>query len=163
MAQKTKSQLKSTLVDGHVLTGEDCTDLVDSLKGVQAPVSDPTASGSATAFIDSITQDAEGKIAVTKKVMDLSGFLTLRDLVPYQKGDVQVVGILDVTSEDPGKDVSIKHGKGHYPTVRLIGNSGLEVEAGAYMVTHLSEAELTITVAGDELDSTDFPYRYILD
>ena len=36
-------------------------------KTVQTAVSDPTASGSATAFIDSISQDANGEITVTKK------------------------------------------------------------------------------------------------
>lgn len=36
-------------------------------KTVQTAVSDPTASGSATAFIDSISQDTNGKITVSKK------------------------------------------------------------------------------------------------
>lgn len=38
-----------------------------SYKVVQAAVSDPAASGNATAFIDSISQDTNGKITVTKK------------------------------------------------------------------------------------------------
>lgn len=38
-----------------------------SYKVVQTAVSDPSASGNATAFIDSISQDTNGKITVTKK------------------------------------------------------------------------------------------------
>lgn len=38
-----------------------------SYKVVQIAVSDPTASGNATAFIDSISQDTNGKITATKK------------------------------------------------------------------------------------------------
>ena len=70
MAQKTKQQLKNTLVNGHLVTGGDFTDLVDSLKGLQSPVNSPSASGSATAFIDSISQDTEGVVTVTKKSVD---------------------------------------------------------------------------------------------
>lgn len=38
-------------------------------KGIQTPVADPAASGSAVAFIDSITQDAQGVITPTKKTV----------------------------------------------------------------------------------------------
>lgn len=150
-------------MNGYKMQGSDFTDLVDSLKGLQTPVADPTASGSATAFIASITQDAEGKVTVTKKVMDLSGFLTLRDLITYQKGDVQVVGRLGVTAEDAEVTETVRHGKNHYPTVRLMGQDGVEVKSDAFVVTHLSVDVLTITVAGDELDVNGFPYQYILD
>ena len=44
-----------------------------SYKVLQPPVTDPTANGSATKFIDSITQDANGNITVTKKNLDTSG------------------------------------------------------------------------------------------
>lgn len=150
-------------MNGYKMQGSDFTDLVDSLKGLQTPVTDPTASGSATAFIASITQNAEGKVAVTKKNIDLSWFLTQRDLIPYQKGDVQVVGRLGVTDTDAEVTETVRHGKNHYPTVRLMGQDGVEVKSDAFVVTHLSVDELTITVAGDELDVNGFPYQYILD
>lgn len=38
-------------------------------KKIQTPVADPTASGNAVAFIDSITQDAQGVISATKKTV----------------------------------------------------------------------------------------------
>lgn len=44
-------------------------------KTKQTAVSDPTASGSASAFIDSISQDANGKITVTKKNLSLPSIL----------------------------------------------------------------------------------------
>lgn len=44
-------------------------------KSKQTAVSDPTASGSASAFIDSISQDANGKITVTKKNLSLPSIL----------------------------------------------------------------------------------------
>ncbi len=44
-----------------------------SYKMIQSAVGDPTANGNATAFIDSISQDANGVITVTKKNLDTSG------------------------------------------------------------------------------------------
>lgn len=44
-----------------------------SYKIVQTAVSSPSASGSTTAFIDTISQDANGVITVTKKNLDTSG------------------------------------------------------------------------------------------
>ena len=44
---------------------------VGSYKTVQTAVSSPSASGKATAFIDTISQDTNGKITVTKKNVDL--------------------------------------------------------------------------------------------
>lgn len=41
-------------------------------KKLQMPVTNPTASGNATAFIDSISQDAQGVITVTKKNVNLA-------------------------------------------------------------------------------------------
>lgn len=44
-----------------------------SYKTIQTAVSSPTASGSTTAFIDTISQDENGVITVTKKNLDTSG------------------------------------------------------------------------------------------
>lgn len=44
-----------------------------SYKVVQSAVNSPAANGSATAFIDTISQDANGNISVTKKNLDTSG------------------------------------------------------------------------------------------
>ena len=45
--------------------------LPSTVKIKQSPVADPSASGTATAFIDSISQNANGEITVTKKNVDI--------------------------------------------------------------------------------------------
>lgn len=156
MAQKTKQQLKDTLVNGHLVTGGDFTDLVDSLKGVQSPVSSPSASGDATAFIDSITQDAEGNITATKKNVNFTGYQTMARMAGYQNLDLQQVG--DVTAAAGGSQ-SINHNMKHYPTVRLMDDTGIEVSPSEYQVKHADDMTLVITL-GESLGSS---YKYILD
>ena len=156
MAQKTKQQLKDTLVNGHLVTGGDFTDLVDSLKGLQSPVSSPSASGNATAFIDSITQDAEGNITVTKKNVNFSGYQTTAGMANYQQLDLQQVG--DVTAAAGGSQ-TINHNMKHYPTVRLMDANGYEVDTRDYTVKHADNMTLEITLGGSLTDS----YKYILD
>jgi uncharacterized protein (DUF111 family) len=64
--------LKQLLVDGHLLTGDDCTDVIDSLKGVQTPVEVPTPAGMAGyAFVETLTQNGEGVISATKGVLPI--------------------------------------------------------------------------------------------
>src|SRR5574344_1920000 len=67
MAVESKDQLISEWKEGQSITGTKTKNLIESLKHVQDAVSSPVASGVATAFIDTITQDSEGKITVTKK------------------------------------------------------------------------------------------------
>ena len=156
MAQKTKQQLKDTLVNGHLVTGGDFTDLVDSLKSLQSPVSSPSASGNATAFIDSISQDAEGNITATKKNVNFSGYQTVAGMANYQQLDLQQVG--DVTASAGGSQ-TINHRMKHYPTVRLIDDTGIEVSPSEYQVKHADNMTLEITLGGSLTDS----YKYILD
>lgn len=49
------------------------TDANKKLSAVSLAVSDPSAEGQTTTFIDSISQDATGKISATKKNLDTSG------------------------------------------------------------------------------------------
>lgn len=156
MAQKTKEQLKSLLVDGHLVTGADCTDLIESLKGLQSPVSDPSASGTSTTFIATITQDAEGKIVVTKKTVNFSGYLPNTALNNMQDYDLQQVGAVTAAA---GESQSITHKMKHYPTVRLIDGGGIEVKATEYTVTHVDTNTLVIALGASLTGS----YRYILD
>ena len=156
MAQKTKEELKSTLVNGHLVTGGDFTDLVDSLKGMQTAVSNPSASGNATAFIDSISQDAEGKITATKKNVSFSGYQTTAGMANYQQLDLQQVG--DVTAAAGGSQ-TINHRMKHYPTVRLMDTNGEEVNVAEYTVKHTDNMTLDIILGGSLTDR----YKYILD
>ena len=157
MAQKTKDQLKSTLVNGYLMQGSDFTDLVDSLKGMQSPVSDPSASGNSVTFIATITQDAEGKITVTKKNVNFTGYQTVAGMAGYQGMDLQQVG--DVTAAASGSQ-TINHNMKHYPTVRLLDvATGLEVLPSGYQVRHDDLNNVGI-ILGASLTSS---YKYILD
>lgn len=156
MAQKTKDYLKRTFVDGYLMRGSDFTDLVDTLKGMQSPVGSPVASGNATAFIDSITQDAEGVVTATKKTVDFNGYQTVAGMSGYQDLDLQQVK--EVTAAAGGSQV-INHNMKHYPTVRLIDEAGMEVEPTDYRVKHTDNMTLTIELGG----SLTGRYRYVLD
>lgn len=155
MAQKTKQQLKGTLIDGHLVNGNDFGDLVDSLKGMQSPVASPSASGNATAFVDSISQNAEGVITVTKKMVNFDGYQPVAGMSGYQQLDLQQVGNVTAVA---GGSMAIEHNMKHYPTVRLIDGDGKEVNGG-YTVKHASVNELSLG-----LDSSmGGSFMYILD
>lgn len=156
MAQKTKEQLKNTLTDGHLVTGSDFADIVDSLKGMQTPVSSPAASSSATAFIDSISQDAEGRITATKKNVNFSGYQTTAGMANYQQMDLQQVGEVTATA---GGSMTVNHNMKHYPTVRLLDETGVEVKPSEYAVKHSDIMTLDIELS----DSLTGGYTYILD
>ena len=157
MAQKTKEELKSTLVNGHLVTGGDFTDLVDSLKGMQTAVTDPSASGYSTQFISSISQDENGAIVATKKNVSFAGYQTIAGMINYQDNDLQQVGEVIVNAEE---SQTITHNMKHYPTVRLVdADTMTEIDRSLFTVQHTSNEELILTL-GAELDGT---YKYILD
>lgn len=68
----TREQLIEDFADHKYATGEKFARLINSMKAVQEPVADPAASGTSLSFIDSISQDADGKITATKKTLDLA-------------------------------------------------------------------------------------------
>ena len=68
----TREQLIEDFADHKYATGEKFARLINSMKVVQEPVETPAASGTSLSFIDSISQDADGKITATKKTLDLS-------------------------------------------------------------------------------------------
>lgn len=152
----TKQELIALFSNGHLVTGGDFENLVNSLKGMQSPVSDPAASGNSVTFIATITQNAEGVIAVTKKTVNFSGYQTTAGMEGYQNLDLQQVG--DVTAA-AGESQSINHNMKHYPTVRLIDDTGIEVRTSEYQVKHVDNMTLEITLGG----SLDGGYKYILD
>lgn len=152
----TKQELIALFSNGHLVTGGDFENLINSLKGVQSPVSDPSASGTSVTFIATITQDAEGKITVTKKSVNFSGYQTVSAMAGYQDLDLQQVGKVTVGA---GGSQTIKHDMKHYPTVRLIDEGGVEVEPTEYQVKHADVTTLVIILGG----SLGGSYRYILD
>lgn len=167
MAQKTKAQLKQTLVSGHLVTGDDFADLIDSLKGLQTSVSDPASSGNSVSFISNISQDAEGKITVTKKNVNFSGYQTTSGMLYYQSNDKQVVGTVVVDGSGASITTAVAHNKGHYPTVRLIDANGTEVRGTAaipepFRVQHVGVNDLVILLSA-ELNVSGASFRFILD
>lgn len=148
--------MKSALSDGQTATGEKFSNLIDSVKWRQTPVSDPSASGSATEFISGVSQDAEGRVTVTKKRVDFGGYQPVSEMASYQPLDLQRVGKVAVAA---GKTQTIEHNMKHYPTVRLIDDAGVEVKTTEYTVKHADVMTLEITLGG----SLAGRYRYILD
>lgn len=156
MAVKTKSQLKTDFSDNTVATGAKFTDLIDSLKAVQAAVSDPSASGTSVAFIATISQNENGEITVTKKTVNFNGYQTTAAMQNYQHLDLQQVD--DVTAGAGGSQ-TINHNMKHYPTVRLMDANGEEVDTREFTVKHADNMTLAITLGG----SLTGTYKYILD
>ena len=152
----TKDELKNQFYDGRIVNAALMGVLIDNLKGVQSPVSDPSASGTSVTFIATVTQDAEGKITVTKKNVNFSGYQTTAGMAGYQELDLQQVG--DVTVGAGGSQ-TIRHDMKHYPTVRLIDEGGVEISPSEYQVKHADVTTLFITLGG----SLSGRYKYILD
>lgn len=163
----TKQELIDLFSNGHLVTGGDFENLINSLKGKQSPVNSPSTVGNATAFIDSISQDAEGVITVTKKTVNFSGYQPVSRMARYQELDVQITGKVDVDGSRGDITTEVVHNKGHYPTVRLIDGNGTEVRPSRdipepYVVNHGSVNNLDIILMGD-LNVPGVDYVYILD
>lgn len=154
--EQTRTQMKSALSDGQTATGEKFSNLIDSVKWRQTPVSDPSASGTSVTFIATITQDAEGRVTVVKKRVDFGGYQTVAAMAGYQDLDLQQVGDVIVAA---GENQTIVHNMKHYPTVRLINEEGIEVKPSEYQVKHTDDTTLDIILGG----SLSGRYRYILD
>lgn len=152
----TKQELIALFSNGHLVTGGDFENLINSLKGVQSPVSDPSASGTSVTFIATITQDAEGKITVTKKTVNFNGYQPVSAMAGYQDMDLQQVGAVTVGA---GESQTINHNMKHYPTVRLMDDTGKEIKPTEYTVKHADVMTLEITLGG----SLSGRYKYILD
>lgn len=164
---KDKQALKQDFSDNSLVTGDKFGDLIDSLKSVQAVISDPSASGTSVTFIATITQDSEGKITATKKTVDFSGCMPWFDLSPYQYDDVQVVENIEVSGDGSDIAVTVEHKKDHFPTVRVINGDGYEVRPKSrmespYSVQHVDQGTLIITIDG-ALNVEGETYKYILD
>ena len=174
MSVKTKDALKSDFSDNVVATGAKFADLIDTMKVLQTAVTDPSASGYSTQFISSISQDENGAIVATKKNVSFSGYQTVAGMSAYQTvagmsayqtvagmsiyqaNDLQQVGGVTAAA---GDSQTINHNMKHYPTVRLIDATGVEVKVTEYTVKHADNMSLDIILGG----SLTGAYRYILD
>lgn len=74
-------------------------------KTKQAVVTDPTADGNALTFIDSITQDTNGKISATKKNVDLSAYETKTQAEGKYAAKIYESKVDTLIDKDTGKSV----------------------------------------------------------
>lgn len=167
MAIMTKEELKALFSNGHLVVATDMADLIDSLKGEQSAVSDPSASGNSVTFISNITQNAEGVITAQKKSVNFSGYQTTAGMAGYQNYDVQVVGVIETDGSRNPVSVVVEHRKGHYPTVRIIDGDGNELLPNStlvrpFTVTHASTDRLQIVLDGS-LNVENVRFWYVLD
>ena len=156
MSAKTRGQLYSDFSNNQTATGEKFADLIDSFKMVQSAVSDPAASGTSITFIATFSQDTNGVITVTKKTVNFNGYQTTAGMAGYQNLDLQQVGVVTAAA---GGSQTINHNMKHYPTVRLMDDTGVEVSPSEYQVKHDDNMTLMIVLGG----SLTGRYRYILD
>ena len=75
-------------ISGTLADQTDLKTALDGKKDLQSAVVSPTASGSALAFIDSISQDAQGVISATKKNVTVDSTPTTGSANPVQSGAV---------------------------------------------------------------------------
>lgn len=162
----TKEELKQLFSDGQLASGSSFSSLIDSLKALQTAVSSPASSGSAVVFVESVTQDAEGKITVVRKTVNFSGYQTVAGMADYQDNDLQRTGVVAVDGGGTDIETVVEHNMKHYPTVRLINESGEELRPTQevpepYAVNHTSTNSLTIILRGAV--NTGATYSYVLD
>lgn len=163
----TKEELKALFANGHLVVASDMASLIDSLKGEQSAVSDPSASGNSVTFISNIQQDAEGVITAQKKSVNFSGYQTTAGMAGYQNYDVQVVDVIETDDSRNPVTVNVEHKKGHYPTVRIIDGDGNELRptstlVNPFTVTHVNTTRLQIVLDGS-LNVNNARYWYVLD
>jgi hypothetical protein len=135
MATKDRTALKNDFANGKYATGEKFADLIDSMKVVQLPVVDPQALGKSLSFIDSISQDEDGKITATKKTLDLSnahelnpfkGWYKTGDTLPTDGFDGAYLYFKD-TSEQTGLTTIYRwNGTTYAPTGTVVDTSNVQ-------------------------------------
>ena len=115
----TREELKQVFANGQMATGEKFANLIDSMKVVQLPVVDPQALGTSLTFIDSITQDADGKITATKKnvvlnyvnIQDkpqINGHTLNGDMSLKELGIINQIHLNDGTAISPDQSGNVK-------------------------------------------------------
>ena len=131
-------------------------------KTTQTAVPDPTASGSATAFISSISQNANGEITVSKKnvqladtlhdgLMSSSDFSKLYSLTSYTAGtgiNISANGEISVYTADlPQPNVSPAYSDVQYAVQSSTGTSSIVIDGSKPIhVVTLTSNTATVTV-----------------
>lgn len=106
VAQETGKGLSSNdFTDTYKSTLDNLSTTLAGYKTVQDAVADPTASGTAISFIDTISQDTNGEISVTKK--------TVQSATPSVSGEGGQAGLMSAADKEKldGVDYSSKADK----------------------------------------------------
>lgn len=129
----------STLKSDNTTNKSDISSLKTGKKDVQTAVSDPTASGNALSFIDTISQDTQGKVTVSKK--------TVQNASTSQKGIVQTY-----TSLASDSDAS------HVPTRGAVNALQESLAKAQADIAELQKSSGGGTVTGGIRKATDWIY-----
>lgn len=113
-----------------VIDGVEYTLIDSGAKRLQSPVTTPDASGSASAFIDSITQDENGNITVTKAnvTSDIPGTAAYANQLSNARG---IDGLLFNGSKNVVRYGVCGSTSGNDKVVTLSGTSGFTLETGS--------------------------------
>lgn len=111
-----------------------------NFKTQQTAVSSPSASGNATAFIDTISQDANGKITVTKKNVNFGNYYT------KSEADSAFVSSVSLASPSEGKVQLTVDGTAQ-TAVEIAGFQSLKDHASSAHVTKVSSGNTDIVVS----------------
>ena len=76
-------------------------------KPIQQTVGDPAASGNSTTFIDTISQDANGKITVTKKNVNFAGYKTTQTAVSSPSASGNTTAFIDTISQNTNGVITV--------------------------------------------------------
>lgn len=124
------------------------TAAASAYKKVQTAVTDPTASGKSLTFIDTISQDAQGKITATKKNVNLDNYKTKQTAVSSPTANGNATAFIDTISQDENgvitatkKNITVGDA-----TITVTANEGL-TGGGDFTTNQTSNETLTVGIA----------------
>lgn len=162
----TREQLIEDFADHKYATGEKFARLINSMKVVQEPVTDPAASGTSLSFIDSIEQDKDGKITPTKKTLDLSnahelnpfkGWWKTGDTLPTSGFDGAYLYFKDTTQTPAVTTIYQWNGTAYANTGTVVDESNVQTFATGQAVneTYIDDTNLANPVHGSLVKAED--------
>lgn len=139
-AGEGRKYLTSVTTDGYghitgFTTATETDQDLSNFKIKQAAVEDPDADGKSLEFIDSISQNENGEIAVTKKSVDLSNYYNKTD------ADGKFVESVSIASPEEGK-VQL--------TVDNVAQDAVEIQGFATLKAHAESDHVTSVAAGND-------------
>ena len=166
-SDSTKADKVSGATSGNFAALDSNGNLIDStkqasdFKTVQTAVADPTASGTAVSFIDTISQDANGEITVTKK--------TVQNATASTSGVGGNAGLLSAADKETIDNLATVATTGNYsdlngtPTIPAAANDGeLSITIGNTTTTFTANQSnnASVSIVNATYDDTATPTTY---